>query len=229
MGDVGRASTPRRRQRPQRRHLLRRKRRVPRQSEYPSSLSPPVVRGRRPLQYARGSDPARRGVSDSWFAGARPRRERHRKNAGQLLRDLDRDRRGLLMVAEARPRERRVLRRIAASAGLACVFSLALGGGVLLHVRFGAGRRFAASAVTTVLEKTFRGRLVVEKFGSIDADGFDGAEASVYDPEGRLVLAVTGLRGRASLARVALAVLKGGDIAIMIPRARIEHADVTII
>src|SRR4051794_11457459 len=119
---------------------------------------------------------------------------------------------------EARERGRGV-RRILASAGLLAVFALSALGGVLLHVRFGLGRRLAARVVTTALDRTFRGRLVVEKIGFIDADGFDAAEASVYDPQGRRVLAVTGLRGRASLARVAYSILRGGgDIAIMIPR-----------
>src|SRR4051794_28328219 len=108
-------------------------------------------------------------------------------------------------------RERRSgSRRILASAGLVAVFALAALGGVLLHVRFGLGRRLAATVVTSALDRTFLGRLVVEKIGSIDVDGFDSAEASVYDPQGRRVLAVTGLRGRASLARVAFSILRGG-------------------
>ena len=122
------------------------------------------------------------------------------------------------------------IRRIVACAALLGVFTAAAAGGVLLHVRLAPGRRLAASIVTSALETTFLGRLVVEKIGFIDADGFDAAEATVYDPEGRRVLAVTGLRGRASLARVALSILRGGrDINIMIPRVRVEHADVTII
>ena len=119
--------------------------------------------------------------------------------------------------------------RIARGTGLALVFSAATLGGVLLHVRIGVGRRLVASTVTAVLDRTFMGRLVVTKIGTIDSEGFDGAEASVYDPSGRLVLSVTGLRGRASVAKVVLAVAKGGEIAIVVPRARVEHADAMII
>src|SRR6185369_8542033 len=176
----------------------------------------------------RGTHSARRGISDPGHADVRFGCLRVGEVARQQIRDLHRDRRGLLMGPR---RERgRAVRRALATAGLVGVFLLAAVGGVLLHVRFGLGRRLAASIVTSALEKTFLGHLVVEKFGTIDADGFDAAEVSVFDPAGRRVLAVSGLRGRASLARLAFSILKGGnDIAIMISRARVEHADVTII
>jgi translocation and assembly module TamB len=124
----------------------------------------------------------------------------------------------------------RALVRVAASGALAGVFSIAALGGVVLHLRLAPGRRLAATTVTAALDRTFLGRLVIEKIGSIDSDGFDGGEASVFDPEGRRVLAVTGLRARASLARIAFALVRGGgDIALVISRARVEHADVTLI
>ena len=71
--------------------------------------------------------------------------------------------------------------------------------------------------------------MVVERIESIDADGFEGATATVYDPEGRRVLAVSGLRGRSSLLRLFRTLLAGGNIVIVIPHARVEHADVEII
>ena len=83
----------------------------------------------------------------------------------------------------------RAVRRFVAAAGLLGVFCAAAVGGVFLHVRLAPARRLAASAVTAALDSTFQGRLVVEKFGTVDADGFDGAEVSVYDPAGRRVLA----------------------------------------
>src|SRR5713101_2602146 len=130
----------------------------------------------------------------------------------------------------ARPRPRSsALRRAALGAGLVVVVSAALVGGTLLHVRVATGRRIVARSVTAALAQTFSGRLVVEKIGSIDSEGFDDAEVTVYDPEGERVLAVTGLRGRASLARVAWAIAKGGDIHIVVSRARVEHADVKLV
>jgi hypothetical protein len=85
-------------------------------------------------------------------------------------------------TAGPRPRGR-VLRRAAGGVGLLVVASAALVGGTLLHVRVATGRRLVARSVTAVLEQVFTGRVVVEKIGSIDSEGFDGAEATVYDPE----------------------------------------------
>src|SRR6267378_2818270 len=102
----------------------------------------------------------------------------------------------------------RAVRRAAGGVGLLVVATAALVGGTLLHVRVATGRRLVARSVTAILEQTFTGRVVIEKIGSIDSEGFDGAEATVYDPEGVRVLSVTGLRGRASLARVAYAIAK---------------------
>ena len=124
---------------------------------------------------------------------------------------------------------KRGVRRAASGVGLACVFSMAVAGGALLHVRLADGRRLVASALTSVLEPIFSGRIVIEKIGTIEAGGVDGAEVSVYDPAGERVLHVTGLRAQASLARVMAVIARGGDIGLVISRARVEHADVRML
>jgi translocation and assembly module TamB len=125
--------------------------------------------------------------------------------------------------------KRSAWRRALAIGGLAVVFTGALGAGALLHVGLAPTRRIASALLTDLLSRTFTGRVVIERIGHIDPDGFEDATATVYDPEGRRVLAVTGLRGQSSLLRLARTLIRGGDIAIVIPHARVEHADVEIV
>jgi len=133
-------------------------------------------------------------------------------------------------MSEPAPRVRRGFwRRTLVAGGVSLTFVAAIAGGAVLHVGLAPTRRIVAVVLTDVLSRTFTGRLVVERIDHVDMDGFDGATAIVYDPEGRRVLAVSGLRGRSSLVRIFQTLLAGGEIDIVIPHARVEHADVDII
>jgi translocation and assembly module TamB len=133
------------------------------------------------------------------------------------------------MAEPSAPLRRSFWWRALATGGLSLVFTGALGAGALLHVGLAPTRRMASALLTDLLSRTFTGRVVIERIGHIDADGFDDATANVYDPEGRRVLAVTGLRGHSSLLRLARTLIRGGDIDIVIPHARVEHAEVEIV
>ncbi|HKQ69770.1 MAG TPA: hypothetical protein VJT73_10545, partial [Polyangiaceae bacterium] len=123
----------------------------------------------------------------------------------------------------------RFARGAALTLATTATFAAALGAAVVLHLDTRLARVVAASAVTSVLTKTFLGRVVLETIDHVDANGFSGASARVYDPEGTCVLAVRGLAGRASLVDVARRLLGGGDIDLEIAYARVEHAEVHLI
>src|SRR5438552_653521 len=101
------------------------------------------------------------------------------------------------------PARRTWWRRMLVGGGVSLIFVGAIAGGGLLHVGITPTRRIVAVVLSDVLSRTFSGRVVIERIDHIDADGFEGATATVYDPEGRRVLAVSGLRGRSSLVRIA--------------------------
>src|SRR5689334_7593187 len=82
---------------------------------------------------------------------------------------------------------------------LTATFGGALVGGALLHANVRPARRLAARILSDVLTRTLSGRITIQKIDHIDAGGFDGADATVDDPNGTRVLEVFGLRGRSSL------------------------------
>jgi len=112
---------------------------------------------------------------------------------------------------------------------LAVTFGGAAVGGALLHTNVLPARRLAARLLSNVLTSTFNGRITIQQIDHIDAGGFEGADAFVYDPSGARVLTVFGLRGRASLVDIAQRIASGSrNIEIDITQARAEHVDVII-
>ncbi|MET0593648.1 MAG: hypothetical protein ABW133_13170, partial [Polyangiaceae bacterium] len=120
-------------------------------------------------------------------------------------------------------------RTLLGSVILLATFGAALVGSTLLHVNSKPARRFTASLLSDVLSKTFRGQIVIHKIDRITEGGFDGADASVYDPVGVRVLTAYGLRGRASLLDIARRIATDTrHIEIDIAQARAERVDVVM-
>src|SRR5215471_1698343 len=133
------------------------------------------------------------------------------------------------MTGEA-PR-RSWLRSLTRVIALSLVFAVAAGFGIVLHLGLTPTRRLAAAAITRVLDGPLRGRIVVEHIDRLALDGVGGVTAVVYDEEGRRVLAVYGLRARASLVSLARTLIlhsAASKMEISVPRARAEHVEVML-
>ena len=94
------------------------------------------------------------------------------------------------------PRVLRVLRIV--GLGLAALVGLLglLVAGALLYVESPPGRRFAAAQVNRLLAQSFQGRIHIESLDKLGIYGVGGANATLFDPKGRPVLIVRGLRVR---------------------------------
>ncbi len=123
---------------------------------------------------------------------------------------------------------RRVLAAAAKALGLAAAFTLAAGGGAILHLGLGAPRRFAAKQVSAMLARSFKGRIVIQRVGSLRLTRLDGVDAEVFDPEGRQVLALQGVRARFSTLTVLRSMVGRGPLVVRVPELTINGAEVTV-
>jgi translocation and assembly module TamB len=127
--------------------------------------------------------------------------------------------------------------RAARALGILAVFTAAAALAIAVHVGLAPSRRLAASALTSLLSRTFTGKIVIERIDRLAVDGVEGVAASVYDDAGERVLSVYGLRARASAGDL-VRMLAGRSTAgkgartrkvdFVISRVRVEHADVVL-
>ncbi|HMJ16520.1 MAG TPA: hypothetical protein VK524_34135, partial [Polyangiaceae bacterium] len=124
----------------------------------------------------------------------------------------------------------RLLGHVLAALGLSAVFLTAAALGVLLHIDLPVGRRFAAKTLAAFLSNTFQGRIAIGTIEHLTAYSVTAKNLEVYDVHGRVVLKVDELRAKANVPDILREVLLGGDrITIVIPHARVEHADTYLI
>lgn len=129
------------------------------------------------------------------------------------------------------PRTRRAFRWIGFGflyfvLGLAALFAL-----VLVAINLPPVSSFVASKVNAALEPTFKGKLALERLGTIDLGGVSGAELVVHDPAGQKVLHARDVDVRLGVASLAWnAVVKRPDpLVIPITEIDVEDLDVQLI
>lgn len=129
------------------------------------------------------------------------------------------------------------MRRVAQALGLFLVFAAAAALALALHLEAPPARRLAASTLTSILSRTFLGRVTIDRIDSLGVDGVGGVAVTVDDDKGERVLSVYGLRARASagdLVRMLLGQSTAGrgartrKVDLVITRVRVEHADVVL-
>ncbi len=91
-------------------------------------------------------------------------------------------------------------------------------------------RAFVAEKVTAALSGTFKGKLVIERVGSIGWSGVDRVDARVLDPDGKRVLAVQGLSAHLPWPRLVwnLVVAKPDPNTIELYDVSFDHAEVVL-
>ena len=123
-------------------------------------------------------------------------------------------------------RARRAISAVAKTIGVGVVFSLAAVGGMALHLNMTAPRRFLTARVNGILEGTFKGKLVIERLGSLRLTRIDDVDAKVFDPEGHLVLDVRGLHARFGTVALLRSLVSGETLTIHIPELSVDGAEV---
>lgn len=113
--------------------------------------------------------------------------------------------------------------------GLSAVFVSATAGGLVLHLNTGESRRVTQHAVNALLAPVLRGRIELGPIDELSLVHAHVAEARFYDPDGEEVIAARGIDGRIDTLRLLRDLFAGsGPITLHFPRARVEHADVTL-
>jgi translocation and assembly module TamB len=126
-------------------------------------------------------------------------------------------------------RFRRAVGRTAAAIGLATVFAGSTVGAVALHLDLGPVRRTLRDATNQILAPSFQGRVVVDAIDNFGLHGIQIGSAVVYDPRGEQVLRANGIRAEIHLLDLARTALFGnGELTILVPYLRIEHADISV-
>lgn len=126
------------------------------------------------------------------------------------------------------PRTRRAFRWIGFGflylvLGLVALFAL-----LLVAINLPPVSGFVASKVNAALEPTFKGKLVLERLGTIDLGGVSGAEVVVHDPAGQKVLHARDIDVRLGLASLAWNALVTRPDPLVIPLSGITVADLDV-
>lgn len=116
------------------------------------------------------------------------------------------------------------------SLGLLVVFVVALVAGVLLHLGHPAARSVAVDTTNQMLEGSFKGRIEVEGLSDLSPFGLSGADAKIFDPQGRLVAVVRGAAVRLDTETLVRSLLaKTGPLHIPLELISVRHARVQLI
>jgi translocation and assembly module TamB len=125
-------------------------------------------------------------------------------------------------------RARRAIGAVAKTIGVGVVFSLAAVGGVALHLNTTAPRRFISARVNGLLDGTFKGKIILDRVGSLRLTRVDDVDARVLDPEGHLVIDVRGLHARFGTVSLLRSLVSGETLTIHIPEVSIDGAEVVL-
>jgi translocation and assembly module TamB len=113
------------------------------------------------------------------------------------------------------------------SLGIVVVFLLSAVLGVLLHLGTPPARRVAMAEVNAILAPSFQGQIRIERLGGLGLFGVSGTNVTIADPDGRPVLAVSGVRVRlATLGAIRSALFqKRGPLTIELSNVTIDALD----
>ena len=125
-------------------------------------------------------------------------------------------------------RARRAIFAVAKVTGVGVVLALATVGGLALHLNMPAPRRFISARVNGLLEGTFKGKLTIQRIGSLHLTRIDDVDARVFDPEGHLVLDVRGLHARFGTVSLLRSLVSGETLTVHIPEVSIDGAEVVL-
>jgi autotransporter translocation and assembly factor TamB len=138
------------------------------------------------------------------------------------------------LMAKLKPQPSR-LRRYSKRAAIGLVGLLALIVlaivGLLFSLRFAAVRSYVVTRVNSALSDAFKGRIVLHRVGSLGLGGVGAADAEIFDPSGKRVVAVQGLSARLSVPTLIWAALtsKSQPLTIRLSSVGLRHADVALI
>jgi translocation and assembly module TamB len=135
---------------------------------------------------------------------------------------------GAVVLQRAHGRARRAIAAVAWTAGLGVVFTLATVGGAAIHLNLPVARRVVASRVNGILDSTFKGKIVIERLGSLRLTRLDDVDAKVFDPEGHLVIDVRGLHARFGTVSLLRSLASGDTLTVHVPEATIDGAEVVL-
>ncbi len=123
---------------------------------------------------------------------------------------------------------KRVAKRSAMVVATGATFVAALVGGVVVHMGTPPARRLASAVVSEILAGTFRGKLDVVRVGGLQANGVDGAVATLSVADGHRLALLEGVRARITLFPLFASLLSGGDLRIHVTDLSIDHIDVLL-
>ncbi|HTJ84820.1 MAG TPA: hypothetical protein VL400_24040, partial [Polyangiaceae bacterium] len=118
----------------------------------------------------------------------------------------------------------------AAALGLSAVFVASAGAGLVLHLGSGPARRVTQRVVNDALSPVFRGRIVVGEIEGLSLGHARIREAWCYGPDGDETIHAEGIDADVNPMRLLRSL--GGErtdpVLILLPRVRIEHAEVSL-
>lgn len=128
-------------------------------------------------------------------------------------------------------RARRYAKRAAIGVGGLLGFVVLSVFGLLFSLRFEGMRSFVVARVNGALDGTFKGRIVVGRVQSLGLGGISAADAQIFDPSGKRVIALHGLDVRLSVPTIVWAALteKSAPLTIRLTSVSLKHADVNLI
>ena len=125
-------------------------------------------------------------------------------------------------------RARRAIFAVAKTAGVGLVLALAAVGGLALHLDMPAPRRFLSARVNGILEGTFKGRIVIERIGSLHLTRLDNVDAHILDPEGHMVLDIRGLHARFGTVSLLRSLVSGDTLIVHVLELSIHTVEVVL-
>jgi len=124
----------------------------------------------------------------------------------------------------------RFLKRVSGGLLTGIAFIAALAGGALLHLDTDVARRVTQRGVNAGLATILGGRIEVGRITRVDLEGADIESATIFDPEGRVVIEAHGIQGSFATWDLLETLLDGNvPLQVTIPRARVEEATVYLI
>lgn len=124
----------------------------------------------------------------------------------------------------------RVLHVFGSAIGILCLFISSLLAGAVIHLDSPRARRLTALQIDRSFDGSFRGRIRVERIGTLGLFGLACTDVTIDDPGGRPVLRVRGLRVRfATIGAARSAFLDRKNLIVLsLPEVSIEDADVRL-
>lgn len=121
------------------------------------------------------------------------------------------------------PSARRWLKRGLLTVGIGVVALTVL---VLLALDLQPTKEFVRAQVNTSLSELFRGRILIDRIGSLRLDAIAGIDARLLDAQGHEVVKLRGLRVRSNWPQLLRALVFGKSLDIVLEPLTVDHLDV---